>query len=80
VDEPGTGRFWRPRDLLDALEAGEAVLVGRPAAELQMHYLLGGRQKLPWDRSVKSVRVSPDDVVQPTTEAHPWYGRGAGAA
>ena len=75
VDDPGTGCFVRPRVLLTALEAAGHVVVRRPAVELQMHFLSGGRQKLPWDRSVKSVGVSPDDIVRPTDEQHPWYGR-----
>jgi hypothetical protein len=62
--------------LLDALEAGKDVILSRTTAEVAHDF----RFRLPWDRSVRSVRVSPDDVVRPTEEEHPWYGRAAGEA
>ena len=68
--EPGAGPFVRPRGCLNALEAGLDVIVGRRTAEM----VVGFRFRLPWDRSVKSVRVSSDDVVRPTSAEHPWYG------
>jgi hypothetical protein len=72
-DDSEAGLFLRPRALLIALEAGQDVIVGRRTAELALDF----RFRLPWDRAVKSVRVSPDDVVRPTDSEHPWYGRAA---
>lgn len=71
--ELGVGPFVRPRAMLRALEVGENVLVGRRTAEVANDF----RLRLPWDSSVRSVRVSADDVVRPTVEEHPWYGRAA---
>ena len=53
------------------------VVMGRRSAEARHDFR---RFRLPWDRSVRSVRVSPNDVVQPTDEEHPWYGRAASTA
>jgi hypothetical protein len=72
-DDPNAGLFLRPRSFLDALEAGKDVIVGRRSAEIAIDF----RFRLPWDRLVRSVRMSPDDVVRPTDEKHPWYGRAA---
>jgi hypothetical protein len=63
-------RYRRRRGLLDALKAGKDVILSRRSAEARHDF----RFRLPWDRSVRSVRVSPDDVVRPTNEEHPWYG------
>jgi hypothetical protein len=70
----GLGMYRRSRVLLEALESGVPVVVART--------MLGGpRSKppvvLPWDRSVRSVRVSADDVVRPSDSEHPWYGMAA---
>jgi hypothetical protein len=76
-DDHSQGFFARERFLLDALEAGTTVVVRRSSVELAMHYLIGGKHRLPWDRSVDTVRASPDDVVAPTDEECPWYGKAA---
>jgi hypothetical protein len=76
-DDHSQGRFVRQRFLLDALEARKVVVVRRSSVRLAMNYLFGGKQRLPWDRSVDTVRVSPDDVVSPSDEECPWYGRAA---
>jgi hypothetical protein len=55
------------------LEAGKDVILGRWSVEVRHDFGF----RLPWDRSVRSVRVSPDDVVRPTDSEHPWYGRAA---
>jgi hypothetical protein len=65
--------FRRSRKLLDALEAGKAVVMPR--------WLVGSGRSvppvvLPWDRSVDYVRVSPDDGVRPAeySREHWWPG------
>jgi hypothetical protein len=72
-NESAAGFTQRPRFLLDALEAGKDVIVPRRMAEVR--HAFGFR--LPWDRSVDTVRVSPDDVVSPTSEPCSWYGGAA---
>lgn len=67
---PDSGFYRHPRRLLDALEAGHAVVVSRRTAEMGRDF----RFRLPWERAVRSVRVSPDDVVRPTDEKHPSHG------
>jgi hypothetical protein len=65
----------RDRRLLEALEAGQTVIMPR--------WRVGHRRStppvdLPWDRQmVTTVAVSPDDVVSPTDEECPWDGKAA---
>lgn len=66
--------FHRSRRLLDALEAGKPVVMVR--------WMVGSHVSvppvvLPWDRSVKSVLVSPDDVVSPAEGDGSWPGGAA---
>lgn len=65
------GTFRRPRGLVDALEAGDPVLVRRRAAELAH----GRDFRFPWaGGSVKTVQVSRNDVVAPSDREIPWFG------
>jgi hypothetical protein len=68
----------RPRQLLRALEANEAVVMPR--------WLLGHRRSvppvdLPWDRrAVTTVVISPDDMVRPAVGRCGWPGECADVA
>jgi hypothetical protein len=64
--------YRRPRVLLEGLEGGKPALMAR--------WMVGSRRStppvdLPWDReSVRTVRVSPDDVVSPADGECSWPG------
>lgn len=64
----GMGCFCRPRRLLEALEAGQPVLVPR-------WFIRRDQAVLPWPASVRSVEVSTDDVVRPSNSAVSYPGR-----
>jgi broad specificity phosphatase PhoE len=67
--------YRRPDRLLRALEAGETVLVQRSSARLAYRYLSRERRDpFPWHRSVRTVQVTPEDVVTPSAREIPWYG------
>jgi hypothetical protein len=66
----GKGFYMRPRGLMEALESGVPVVVCGRTAEMAH----AGRYRLPRDRSIQSVLVTPTDSVSPTTLPHPWYG------
>jgi hypothetical protein len=65
----------RNRRLLDALEAGQTVVMPR---WLVGHKRSTPRVDLPWDRQeVTAVTVSPDDVVRPAEGPCSWPGGAA---
>lgn len=59
------GCFRRPRHLLEALEAGRTVVVGRAALVGHWMRQAGVVAELPWDDRVRFVAVTVDDVVSP---------------
>ena len=72
---PDAGFSCRPRNLLEALEAGKPVLVQRSTVRSAYWYMKKvTRDPLPWHRSVRTVQVSPSDVVTPSDREIPWYG------
>jgi hypothetical protein len=74
-NNPDAGFYCRPRSLLDALEAEKSVLAQRSSVRLAYWYLTGLKQDpFPWDRSVKTVQVTPADVVTASDREIPWYG------
>lgn len=78
VERPGEEAppvYGRPESLLRALEADVPVLVQRSSARSAYWHLTGDRHDpFPWDRSVKTVEVSPADVAKPSDREIPWYG------
>jgi hypothetical protein len=74
-DDHSKGFFlWPPRRELDRLEAGESVVVECGRLALALWDRDGERDssmprvRLPFDRGVKRVRVSPDDQVVPAAK------------
>jgi hypothetical protein len=75
-EDHSEGFFLWPRDNLDRLEAaaasGESVVVSRFDAERAMWDLDRTQPwvsvRLPWDRSVRRVRVSSDDRILPAAD------------
>ena len=69
--------YRRPERLLRALETGKPVLVARSSLRSAYWYLTKAtRDPLPWHRSVRTVQVTPADVVSPSDREIPWYGCG----
>jgi broad specificity phosphatase PhoE len=67
--------YRRRDDPLRSLEAGVPVLAPRSAVRLAYWYLSGLKgDPFPWDLSVRTVRVSPDDVVRLAESAVHWPG------
>lgn len=60
---PDSRCFRRSRLLAERLEAGEPVVVGRARVESALFDRSGVRERLPFHREVRSVEVSPDDVI-----------------
>lgn len=66
-DDHDQGFFLWPRHLLDRLEAGDPVQVDRARVELALWERDRPPRpvRLPFDREVRSVRVSPEDRLVP---------------
>jgi hypothetical protein len=66
----GDGTFFRRNTgwLVERLEAGEVVTVGRAAAELALCERSGARERLPFHRDVRRIEVSPNDRIVPAAD------------
>ena len=69
--EPPPQHRRASREPLDALDAGQPVVVARKylgGDHISGKHWPGPPPDLPWDRGVRTVRITPDDRVTPTTD------------